>query len=449
MNRLILIRHGKTIANETGIIQGQSNYPLSPNGIDETNQLKEKYQSLFSAIDDIKVSPLTRAQETAKILFETSLEKIKIDDLLTEVNPGILEGQLKKKVQQQYPNYYNIWQQRKDLDPILKAETGDELQARVLMFLEQFYQKDYNCAIVSHAGFLRSMINTIKNQDRQTNIDLDHQKIYVLEDIFQGIKIIRHDIAKNAEVLEWRTKEKPYILKKYNRPTTEADKKEQKLLSYLSSTLEVPTILGMADRKNYHLKVMKYLTGKNISSLPTKEQLSNTLEELYKLQKKLREYPMIEEKPVDMIQTLNEILKNTHNEEVKKYVEKILKDSYFKNIWNKAPKHFVHDDLHKYNILYDQAHPKFLDFEGVNIYPTQYQLGSYIAASILLEDPEVSLDHILTNWPETTNKQELDSLIDYRLLMGFSYFSKRLEHEKDTSDRILFNKYQKALRRKR
>ena len=103
----------------------------------------------------------------------------------------------KEEAKIKYPEYLKIWSRRGDLDLIPNATRGCCLQARVLMFLEQFIDKAPNSIIVSHAGFLRCLINTVKGNPRTLAQNLDHNVIHKLDNLFSSIGIKEHTIAKN------------------------------------------------------------------------------------------------------------------------------------------------------------------------------------------------------------------------------------------------------------
>ena len=67
MNKIYLIRHGKTSANEQRLFCGRSDLPLSPQGREELLHNKHCFDTL--SFDRIYHSGLKRAAETAQIYF--------------------------------------------------------------------------------------------------------------------------------------------------------------------------------------------------------------------------------------------------------------------------------------------------------------------------------------------------------------------------------------------
>lgn len=448
MEDLILVRHGESIGNQNKIIQGLSDFSLSENGKENVFKLVKENSDLLLSKTNIISSPLKRCAETSKILAKGRNIPITYDDLLVEFSAGILDGMSKEEAKSKYPEYLKIWSSRGDLDLIPNATKGRCLQARVLMFLEQFIDKAPNNIIVSHAGFLRCLINTVRGNPRTLAQNLDHNVIHRLNDLFSSIGIKEHTIAKNSKVLEFETFDDKYILKKVNRILTSNDINEKKLLEYLKKhNINVPTIYLMANRGEYALKSLEYKSGINYYDDISDIRLKNTLNELYLMQEALVKYDGQQEyEVVDMINHLKTNIKLINDEKIKKIGLDILSNEYFLNRISSDRIALVHDDLHRANILYDNDEVVFLDFEGVKRYPITYQLASHIAASYILNNPDFNICNILEKWPICVNYEYLTCLIKYRLYDGLIYFQNKIENSiccKD--DYELREKYIKSL----
>ncbi|GGA44910.1 histidine phosphatase family protein [Paenibacillus physcomitrellae] len=91
MTQVGLIRHGSTLWNKTGRVQGLTDNPLDEDGRREA-QLLGKWLS-GQQWDRIYASDLVRARETAEIIAaELGISKIEIDPRLREMNAGQIEG---------------------------------------------------------------------------------------------------------------------------------------------------------------------------------------------------------------------------------------------------------------------------------------------------------------------------------------------------------------------
>lgn len=65
---LTVIRHGQTVANATGNVQGHSNTPLTNLGIQQAMALAHHFKSIGWTFDRIYSSDLGRARDTAKLI---------------------------------------------------------------------------------------------------------------------------------------------------------------------------------------------------------------------------------------------------------------------------------------------------------------------------------------------------------------------------------------------
>ena len=93
MTILCFVRHGQTDQNKLKKIQGQKDFPLNENGINEANALGEKLKKNHETFDYIFTSPLKRAYKTACILKDyLNLDDPIIDEAFIERSFGICEG---------------------------------------------------------------------------------------------------------------------------------------------------------------------------------------------------------------------------------------------------------------------------------------------------------------------------------------------------------------------
>ena len=64
------LRHGESIGNRDGIVQGQADFPLSENGVQQVSSLAARWKEENRRFDGIITSPLNRARQTAEIMAE-------------------------------------------------------------------------------------------------------------------------------------------------------------------------------------------------------------------------------------------------------------------------------------------------------------------------------------------------------------------------------------------
>ncbi|KYH29445.1 phosphoserine phosphatase 1 [Clostridium tepidiprofundi DSM 19306] len=160
MLKILLVRHGESLADIEKCHEGRADFPLTEKGELQASllakYLKEKYK-----IDKIICSPLKRAYCTArKIGEEFNLDLIVNDDLM-EMNNGLLAGLTFKEAEVKYPLPVGG---RKIYDPIPGGESIIEFRMRVEKFWNKFLDKNYKSdekkciCIIAHGGTI-SMLN--------------------------------------------------------------------------------------------------------------------------------------------------------------------------------------------------------------------------------------------------------------------------------------------------
>ncbi|MEQ4922646.1 2,3-diphosphoglycerate-dependent phosphoglycerate mutase GpmB [Proteus hauseri] len=89
MLQVYLVRHGETEWNVARRIQGQSDSPLTANGVHQAQQVAEKVKS--AGITHIISSDLGRTRQTAEIIAQACGCEVITDSRLRELNMGVLE----------------------------------------------------------------------------------------------------------------------------------------------------------------------------------------------------------------------------------------------------------------------------------------------------------------------------------------------------------------------
>ena len=92
VQRLALIRHGETEANDAQLAYGRLESPLNPRGIEQVRSTAEALNAQATAFHHIVSSPLGRARETASIIADALNLEITIEDDIVECDLGDWEG---------------------------------------------------------------------------------------------------------------------------------------------------------------------------------------------------------------------------------------------------------------------------------------------------------------------------------------------------------------------
>lgn len=175
---IYFIRHGQSMGNLLGIIQGHHNAPLTELGLQQAqctaSWFAENQANLN--ITGIYSSDLQRAQNTAlEIGSQLGISIIETPDI-REAFFGKWEGQKVSDIMKEDPDSYTRWVTEKKWRPEW-CESFDALQARSTQALQTILkQSDGNLIVVSHGGFIYSLVDHYAPSQLQTiqNCSITH-----------------------------------------------------------------------------------------------------------------------------------------------------------------------------------------------------------------------------------------------------------------------------------
>ena len=125
---LVLVRHGETVHNVAGTVQGWQDSALSDKGRDQVQRLAQRL--LAHRVDAIFSSPLQRARATADaIAAATGLEVHELEDL-REMNYGGWEGMSFLDVRRDWLDHYHRWAADPDF-PCPDGESHNDVLRRM------------------------------------------------------------------------------------------------------------------------------------------------------------------------------------------------------------------------------------------------------------------------------------------------------------------------------
>ncbi len=158
---VILVRHGETVWNKKGLVQGQTDIPLSKKGIQQAKMLAKRLKN--SRISKIYASKLERAIKTAKYIEKEINIEIKTHAGLNERSFGQLEGKPWSEIEQFFIG--------KPEDFFLKTPKNGEsyqtFEKRVIAVFDSILNKHKGetVAIVSHGGVIRVLIKYLSKTE--------------------------------------------------------------------------------------------------------------------------------------------------------------------------------------------------------------------------------------------------------------------------------------------
>jgi len=158
MTRVILVRHGKTNWNGRGRYQGQTDVPLSEEGLMQAELLAENFN--YGHPTAIYSSDLARAKKTADKIADKFGLTVILEPAFREINFGEWEGLSYEEIGRRWPEEYSKFFRATDEVKIPGGETVGELQARAVAALNRLVLRHdgEEFAIVAHGGVLRAII---------------------------------------------------------------------------------------------------------------------------------------------------------------------------------------------------------------------------------------------------------------------------------------------------
>lgn len=157
---LILIRHGETLWNKEGRIQGTSDIELSDAGMQQARLLALSLKD--QAICAIHASPLKRALKTAEIINEFHRKEIQIHSDLMEMDQGDFEGFSFKELMACEKEFLNKWIADPASVKMPHGESLNQLQGRAWRAVETIMSKEENALVVAHNFTIAAILCRIR-----------------------------------------------------------------------------------------------------------------------------------------------------------------------------------------------------------------------------------------------------------------------------------------------
>jgi broad specificity phosphatase PhoE len=165
MTRVFLVRHGATSRTAEDRFSGDNGVELSDEGRAQVHALSERLG--YCSIDAVYASPLSRTQETAKILVQHRKLPISLRDGLREIGHGHWEGLTRREVEARFPGEYDAWEE----DPLTYApeggESGISVLARALPVMREIVvsHPGQTVLVVSHKATIRLLLASLLGFD--------------------------------------------------------------------------------------------------------------------------------------------------------------------------------------------------------------------------------------------------------------------------------------------
>lgn len=148
--KLILIRHGETIANRKKRFVGSTNPRLTKTGIKQAKTLKNRIKSI--KVDAVYSSDRLRTKQTARLVFPCG--QINTCQDLREIHFGAFEGKTHNQLLKTHKDTYEAWLKSPFKTIIPGGEAFVDFKKRVLNKFKNIalIHKNQTAAIITHAG---------------------------------------------------------------------------------------------------------------------------------------------------------------------------------------------------------------------------------------------------------------------------------------------------------
>jgi broad specificity phosphatase PhoE len=154
---LLIVRHGESVANAEGRMQGQRDYPLSAAGERQAALLGRFLKNAGFEFHAAYTSPLTRAAATARALTTAlGLPDAELMPELSEIHAGGLQGLTHAEIAEQFPSFM-----RRGLTELgdfseYGGESYNDVQTRVRSLVARWHERHltdkHRVLAVAHGG---------------------------------------------------------------------------------------------------------------------------------------------------------------------------------------------------------------------------------------------------------------------------------------------------------
>ena len=161
MKRIMLLRHGRTEANDRWLYCGSTDLPLSPSGREALKEKIPQAEAVELENCEVYISPMLRARETLSVLW--GIEGVEEPDL-REMDFGIFEMQSYDQLKD--TEDFQIWcsgDNDKNICP--GGESGEQMRRRVLDAFARIVDRSGDSLLVFHGGPIAAVMEHLFPQE--------------------------------------------------------------------------------------------------------------------------------------------------------------------------------------------------------------------------------------------------------------------------------------------
>ena len=162
MYKIVLMRHGRSLADDENKFEGRYDSPLTEIGEKQAGLTAEKFIELNYSFDKIFTSTLIRASRSAEIINRIYNVDIIKEPLWMERDGGLITGRLKnEETYKMFPvpeNGFSLYDRR----ALGTSESSLQLYARAILAVENLINyPEGNYLVVAHGGILNTALRSI------------------------------------------------------------------------------------------------------------------------------------------------------------------------------------------------------------------------------------------------------------------------------------------------
>ena len=177
--RVVIVRHGQSVANAEGRWQGQLDFDLSAEGRRQAELLRGRFKEEKFDPRFVYASPLRRALGTAEIVMPAK-RIITLDDL-KEGGAGIFEGKTMDEIRKEYPEVAQEFQRTGSFNSVPNAESRFDFRKRaqtVVDFIVKGHNKDDEIVAFTHSGLMMFITAVIMGTNRVWALRIPNTSVF-------------------------------------------------------------------------------------------------------------------------------------------------------------------------------------------------------------------------------------------------------------------------------
>ncbi len=154
--RLFLVRHGETVESARRAYSGRRDVPLTEHGREQARRAGERLRD--AGVDAVYSSPLGRAVDTSRLIGAATGAPVRVDERLTEIDYGPLEGLDREGARERFGGPYQGWREDPMGSPMPGAEPLPKALERARSATSEAIAAARCPVIVGHQGILRLVL---------------------------------------------------------------------------------------------------------------------------------------------------------------------------------------------------------------------------------------------------------------------------------------------------